>query len=153
MVLDTSGSALAAALEEGVYLVKPNLRELAELSGQALHSEDDWAAAAGNLVRSGKAQAVALTLGEHGALLVSHGMGLRANAIPVRIASTVGAGDSFLAAMVWRLAAGDSLVNAFRFGVAGGTAALLSPGTGLAQRDDTERLVGQVRLSAVSGVA
>jgi 6-phosphofructokinase 2 len=41
-VLDTSGSPLAAALQEGVYLVKPNLRELAALDGQVLDGEAAW---------------------------------------------------------------------------------------------------------------
>jgi 6-phosphofructokinase 2 len=66
MVLDASGRALAAALEEGVYLVKPNLRELRELTGQALEAEDEWSSAASPLVTSGKAQVVALSLGHRG---------------------------------------------------------------------------------------
>ena len=146
MVLDASGPALAAALQEGVYLVKPNLRELRELTGQALEREEEWAAAAGDLVKGGKAQVVALSLGHRGALLAAGDTLLRAPAIAVKIASTVGAGDSFLAAMVWRLASGANLQEAFRYGVAGGTAALLAPGTSLAHRQDTERLASKVEL-------
>lgn len=149
MVLDASGPALAAALEEGVYLVKPNLRELRELTGQALEHEDDWRSAADDLVSSGKAQAVALSLGHRGALLAAREARLRAGAIAVQIASTVGAGDSFLAAMLWRLADGAALEEAFRYGIAGGTAALLAPGTSLAHKEDTERLARQVELRAL----
>jgi 6-phosphofructokinase 2 len=144
VVLDASGPALAAALDEGVHLVKPNLRELRELTGQALEREDQWAGAASALVSAGKAEIVALSLGHLGALLVAGDLRLRAAALQVRIASTVGAGDSFVAAMLWRLAAGASLEDAFRHGVAGGTAALLAPGTSLAHRDDTEALAGKV---------
>jgi 6-phosphofructokinase 2 len=146
MVLDASGQALAAALEEGVYLVKPNLRELRELTGQPLEAEEEWADAAAGLAVSGKAQVVALSLGHRGALLAAQNVRLRAPAIPVKIASTVGAGDSFLAAMVWRLASGRSLEDAFRYGIAGGTAALLAPGTSLAHREDIERLAIKVEL-------
>lgn len=149
MVLDASGQALAAALTEGVYLVKPNLRELRELTGKSLEEEHAWDSAARELVRSGKAQVVALSLGHRGALLAAQGVRLRAPAIPVMIASTVGAGDSFLAAMVWRLASGNSLEEAFRYGIAGGTAALLAPGTSLAHKDDIERLAGSVALQAI----
>jgi len=148
MALDASGEALAAALEEGVYLVKPNLRELRELTGQPLQTEQAWASAAGDVVARGNAQVVALSLGHRGALLAANGVRLRAPALPVKIASTVGAGDSFLAAMVWRLASGASLEDAFRHGVAGGTAALLAPGTSLAHKDDVERLAGRVELQA-----
>jgi len=145
LVLDASGPELATALEEGVYLFKPNLRELRELTGKALHDESAWHRAAAELVNSGNAEVVALSLGHRGALLAAQGLRLRAAAIPVRIASTVGAGDSFLAAMVWRLAAGAALAEAFRYAVAGGTAALLAPGTSLAHKDDTERLVSKVK--------
>jgi 6-phosphofructokinase 2 len=146
MVLDASGPALAAALEEGVFLVKPNLRELRELTGQALEDEPSWERAAVALVKAEKAQVVAVSLGHRGAMLASSGMQLRAPAIPVKIASTVGAGDSFVAAMVWRLASGAGLEEAFRYAVAGGTAALLAPGTSLARRDDTERLAREVQI-------
>ena len=146
MVVDTSGTALAAALEEGVYLAKPNLRELRELTGAALEAEEEWRQAADELVKGGKAQVVALSLGQRGALLAAQGICLRAPALKVKIASTVGAGDSFLAATVWRLAAGGSLAEAFRYGIAGGTAALLAPGTSLASREDIERLAELVEV-------
>lgn len=144
MVLDASGGALRAALEAGVYLIKPNLRELRELTGKPLRDEAEWAAAACELVGTGKAHVVALSLGHRGALLAAENLLLTAPAIPVKIASTVGAGDSFVAAMTWRLAAGAALEEAFRYGVAGGTAALLAPGTSLAHKDDTERLAREV---------
>lgn len=146
MVLDTSGAPLAAALEEGVYLAKPNLRELRELTGRALETGDEQARAAQQLITAGKAEIVALTLGQHGALLAAPGTVLRAPALQVQIASTVGAGDSFVAAMLWRLSSGGSLEEALAYGVAGGTAALLAPGTRLAFEDDTRRLARQVKV-------
>ena len=148
MVLDTSGAPLAAALEQGVYLVKPNLRELRELTGEALEAEADWVRAARGLVLAGKAEVVALSLGHRGALLATRDVALRAPALQVEIASTVGAGDSFVAAMLWRLASGAPLEDAFRHGIAGGTAALLAPGTQLAS-EDTTRLARQVDVRAL----
>lgn len=149
MVLDTSGPPLAAALDEGVYLVKPNLRELRELTGAALDVEHEWARAAQDLVQAGKAEVVALSLGHRGALLATRDATLRAPALQVPIASTVGAGDSFVASMLWRLSSGASLDDAFRHGVAGGTAALLAPGTRLAFPEDAERLARQVQIVKV----
>lgn len=148
IVLDTSGPALAAALEVGVYLVKPNLRELRDLTGLRLDREAEWAQAAAELVRTGKADIVALTLGDQGALLVNLDTRLRAPAVPVAISSAVGAGDSFLAGLMWRLSAGAGLEEAFRYAVATGTAALLTPGTELARKDDTDRLYHKVTLDA-----
>ncbi|MDO8876033.1 MAG: 1-phosphofructokinase family hexose kinase [Pseudolabrys sp.] len=149
VVLDTSGPALSAALQEGMYLIKPNLRELRELTGQALMDEKSWVEACRALVDTGQAEVVALTLGDQGALLVSRDAAVRARALPIEPVSTVGAGDSFLGAMVWALAAGQELADAFRYGVAAGSAALITPGTELCHLDDVERLYGQVIVQSI----
>ncbi|SDI34942.1 1-phosphofructokinase family hexose kinase [Paraburkholderia phenazinium] len=144
VVLDTSGPALTAALEAGVWLVKPSLNELRGLTGQPLVSEPEWIAAAEELIRDGRAQIVVLTLGELGALLMTADQILRAPGLRVRVSSSIGAGDSFLAAMVWALARDASLDEAFHYGMAAASATLLSPGTGLCQRTDVERFYREV---------
>jgi 6-phosphofructokinase 2 len=148
-VLDTSGPPLAAALEAGVHLVKPNLRELRELTGENLKSEATWRAAAQRLVDQGKADAVALSLGHHGALLATGSGAWRAPVLPVKVASAVGAGDSFLGGMVQALAGGSEMGEAFCHGVAAGSAALLTPGTALCAADDVRRLLDDVRLDTL----
>ena len=149
IVLDSSGAALAKALAEGVMLIKPSLRELSELSGRRLDTQEQQCAAARQLVDSGRAQLVALSMGEQGALLVSADGAWRAEALQVAIKSTTGAGDSFLAAMVWGLTRGMAPVDAFRYGVAAGSAALLHSGTLLCLAADVMRLAPQVRLRPI----
>lgn len=148
-VLDTSGAALAAALEQGVHIVKPNLRELSGLVGRPLDSPGQWEAAAAALVAEGKADIVALSLGAGGAFVVSRGQQLRAQALDVPLKTAVGAGDSFLAAFVHRLAQGGGLDDALRHGVAAGAAALMTEGTSLAQPADIARLAPQVVIDAL----
>jgi 6-phosphofructokinase 2 len=87
---------------------------------------------------------VALTLGHRGALLVARDLVLRAEPPPIAPLSSVGAGDSFLGAMVWGLAAGYDLAGTLRLAVAAGSSAVLNPGTELAHADDTRRLVEAV---------
>jgi 6-phosphofructokinase 2 len=65
------------------------------------------------------------------------------------VLSAVGAGDSFLGAMVSRLATGHPLEDAFRYAVAAGAAAVLTPGTALCDRADVERLLPQVRIRSL----
>ncbi len=89
---------------------------------------------------------VALTLGEEGALLVAADRAWRADALPIRPVSSVGAGDSFLGGMVRALAEGRSLEDAFRLAMAAGAAALLSPGTGLCDAAQVERLLPTVEI-------
>jgi 6-phosphofructokinase 2 len=145
-VVDASGPAFKAALDEGVFLTKPNLRELQEYLGEPLEDRQDWIDACRRLVLMRRAEVVALTLGHRGALLVTQDRAWFAEPLPVNPQSTVGAGDSFLGAMIWALAAGRDLQDAFRHGVAGGSAALMRPGTDLCRVQDVERLLPQVRL-------
>lgn len=146
IVLDTSGPALAAAMAEGVDLVKPNLREMRELTGSEPSDAYEWEVAARELVEKGRVNVVALTMAHLGAALVTREGVLRAPPIPITPRSAVGAGDSFLAALVWRLACGASHADAFRLAVAAGAAALLHPGTALCRPDDVTRLAGQVTI-------
>jgi 6-phosphofructokinase 2 len=149
MVLDTSGPALAAALEQGVFLIKPSLRELRELTGQALDTEDEQREAARQLIKTGQTQIVALSLGAEGALLVTAAQALRARSLPVQVVSSIGAGDSFVAGLLWALNRHADLEQAFRYGIAAGAAALLSPGTALCQAADVERLRSDVIVTTV----
>lgn len=146
LVVDTSGPALARSVEEHVYLIKPNLRELKELVHADLESPDAWIEAARSLVKERAIEVVALTLGHRGALLVTRDHVVRAHPAEIKVVSGIGAGDSFLGAMIWRLASCDDLVDAFRYGVAAGSAALLTPGTRLCQRADVESLYPDVKL-------
>jgi len=146
VVLDTSGPALQPALDAGLFLIKPNLRELRELTGAPLDNEDAWVSACRDLVARGCTEAVALTLGDKGAMLITRDIAIRAPALPIQPVSTVGAGDSFVGAMVWALAGDKDMKEAFRYGVAAGSAALLTPGTGLCTREDVERLYSDVQL-------
>lgn len=146
VILDTSGHALRVTLEAGgVFLVKPSRGELEQFAGHPLADDDALAAAAMQIVRSGFARHVAISLGHLGALLVSEGAQLRLPAIEVEVRSAVGAGDSFVGALSCALAAGRSVEDAFRLGLAAGTAAVMSPGTGLCQRQDVESLFARIR--------
>jgi 6-phosphofructokinase 2 len=138
---------LRAALQAGVYLAKPNLRELRELTSAPLPDLEAQISACRELIENGQAEIVTLTLGDQGALLAMCGRTLRARPIPIQPVSSVGAGDSFVGAMVWALANELSLEDAFRYAMAAGSAALLTPGTELCKKEDIERLYREVHLS------
>ena len=146
LVVDSSGPALAQALEAGVYLAKPSLRELSELVDAPLDTRAQQLAACRTLVDSGQAQVVALSLGSEGALLVSAAGAWRADALQVPVASTIGAGDSFLAGLVLALSRHAPPEEALAQGIAASAAALLTSGTALCQADDVRRLLPQVRV-------
>ena len=154
VVLDASGPALRAALQQGVQLVKPSLRELAELCGRELRTPDEQLSAAKALVRSGQAQVVALSLGESGALVVTESHQWRAPALPVEVKSTIGAGDSFLGGWLhgWQqmpdldLFHPDRMEQAMRWGMATAASSVSSLGTALCDPEQVRHWLPQVEI-------
>lgn len=138
LVIDTSGPALAACEGAHAWLLKPSERELEELAGRAI-PEAEEAGACQDLVARGFAETIVLSLGERGALLVADGVERRFPAIPVEPLSTVGAGDTMVAALVVALADGKPIEDAVRYGMAAAAATLTTPASELARREDVER--------------
>ena len=124
LVVDSSGVPLKLALEAGVHLVKPSLRELEELTGKSLEDETQWRAAAIGLVETGKAQIVALSLGDAGAFVATASQTFRAQAIPIEIVTTVGAGDNFVGGFVWAMDRGETIDRCLAYGLACAASAL-----------------------------
>ena len=149
-VVDTSGPALAAALAEGVTIIKPNLVELTQYVTGPLERDHDRIAACRRLAADGRAEIVALTLGDQGSLLVTAERAWRALPLKIEAVSTVGAGDSFLGGLVAVLAAGKPLEDAFRVAVAAASAAVRMPGTGLCQPEDVNRLLPDVQIKEIA---
>jgi 6-phosphofructokinase 2 len=144
LIVDTSGPALKAALDEGVFMCKPSVGELRGLTGQALATLDEVHEAGAAWIAQGRAEMVAVSLGERGALLITTDTALYAPAIDVPVASAVGAGDSFVAGMVYGLLQSDDVPQAFRWAVATATAALAHVGTGLSTPTDVKALLARV---------
>ncbi len=149
-VVDTSGPALQAALDAGLHLIKPNLREFQQLVGLTTASEPALVTAGRELIASGRVEIIALSLGPDGALLMTRDEVLRAQGLPITPQSVVGAGDSFAAALIWSLAKKDPLETALRLAVAAGSAALLRPGTELCHPDEVFRLAAEISIARVA---
>jgi 6-phosphofructokinase 2 len=145
MVLDTSGDALAQALNTGVYLVKPSQDELEALLGRKAFTEEQQESLARQIIDEGKAEIVALTLGEDGALLVWKDGSMRLASPKVDVKSAVGAGDTFVGAITLGLSQGRTPQDAFTLAVAAGAASVMSPGTELCHKEDVDRLYAEIR--------
>ena len=148
--LDASGEGLRLALEAGVGVVKMNRRELEDLVGKKGLNEAGLKAAAEQLRDRGAAREILLTLAEEGARLLSPEGALRCPGIGLKVVSAVGAGDSFLAAYLLSRHRGETAGEALRWGVAAGSAALLTPGTQLCERKEVERLFQSLPGEAVA---
>ncbi|HET9430852.1 MAG TPA: 1-phosphofructokinase family hexose kinase, partial [Chitinophagaceae bacterium] len=138
-IVDTSGEPLKQALSKGVYLLKPNLGELASLSGRDHINENEAAELAKEIINKGQCEIIVVSMGPSGALLVTPDTVEKVRSPPVEKKSTVGAGDSMVAGIVWSLAKKKSLLESVQYGVASGTAATLNPGSELCRLEDVEK--------------
>ncbi|MGE0310966.1 MAG: 1-phosphofructokinase family hexose kinase [Lautropia sp.] len=143
LIVDTSGPALAACFAGRPWLVKPDSAEWRELVGAhgpaALpdgagmpEAIADW------LLGDGLVDVVILTLGADGALLAHDGHRLRIRPPEVVVRSAVGAGDSFIGALVLGLARGWPLDEATRFGVVAAASAVTTEASELCRREQVE---------------
>ncbi|ARF53352.1 1-phosphofructokinase family hexose kinase [Streptomyces gilvosporeus] len=153
LVLDTSGPALRQALSEGVFLLRCNRTEAADLLGRTVRSFDDALAVNEQLLTTGAAEIAVTTIGGLGALCSTrHGhTELRAPPLPGELLSDAGAGDSMVAALTVRLAAGDDPVSACALGVAVAAASVLTPGTEPFDRGVAESLCSDVGITFRTG--
>ncbi len=145
IVLDTSGESLQYALDAQVYLIKPNRRELEYICQCSLSENKDQEKKCREIVEQGGCEVLVLTLGKDGALLITKNEQFRVPGIEAEVVSAVGAGDSFLGAMIFALQQEEKLQDAFLYGIAAGTAALATEATILCHKDDTEDFYQQLQ--------
>jgi len=148
VIVDTSGAALKAMAGAGVYMLKPNLHELELLSGETFEGEDQMIRVARQLIARHMAEVLVISLGAQGAALVTADDFVQMQPPVVPIRSKVGAGDSMVGGMTLSLARGWSLRDAVRYGIAAGTAAVMSSGTQLCRLEDVEMIFPRVKVLA-----
>jgi 6-phosphofructokinase 2 len=144
-IVDTSGEALREALEEGVYLLKPNIGELSTLAGRKKISKEEASTIAREIIVKGKCEVMVISMGAEGAMLVTRNITEIIKPPNVIRKSTVGAGDSMVAGIVYYLSMEKNIVDAVKFGVACGTAATMNNGTELCRKCDADKLYNIIK--------
>jgi 6-phosphofructokinase 2 len=145
IIVDTSGESLKAAVEEGVFFLKPNVGELASLAGKNVLEDADIDAEAKAIIAKEKATLVVVSLGARGAILYSQNEKIQMTPPVVKVKSTVGAGDSMVAGIVSVLATKGPVSEILRMGIACGSATTMIEGTALFVKKDVDRLVKKIR--------
>jgi 6-phosphofructokinase 2 len=133
-IIDAEGENLLRGLENGAVLIKPNKSELEGIVKKELTNQKDILKASYSLLDKG-AENVLVSLGREGAIITNGVKNYFCKSIQVAVNSTVGAGDSMLAAAVLRMEQGAGLSDILRSGVAAGTAAITKSGTLLCTRE------------------
>lgn len=133
IAVDTSGPALHAVVADGIPdFIKPNDEELAELAGIDLDPSAELADAVLSVARTlvpERSRAALVTLGAHGAVLVTADGALVGTPPRIQVRSTVGAGDSSLAGFLLADTAGSAADESLRHSIRYGAAAASLPGT------------------------
>jgi 1-phosphofructokinase len=143
VIVDTEGEKLLSAIESGVYLVKPNLVELENTVGKKLNNVKEYLEGCNYLIDKG-AKNVLLSLGREGAILTNKKESYFCKSASVAVNSTVGAGDSMVAAVSVMTERGADYQEILRSAVAAGTASITTPGTNLFYRDKYEEIYSKI---------
>jgi 6-phosphofructokinase 2 len=145
-IVDTSGQALKEAVDEGVFLLKPNLEELGYLLGIENLEIANVEKAAKDLIQKNNCEIIVISFGKEGAMLVTKDETHRITPPNVEVKSTVGAGDSMVAGLVYNLSKNNDLKESLLFGVACGTAATMNKGTELCKIKDIEKIFSALKI-------
>lgn len=145
IIIDTEGQKLLSAIKHGVYMVKPNLTELENIVGKRLNGVADYLEGCNYLIDKG-AENVLLSLGGKGAILTNKKESYFCKSASVAVNSTVGAGDSMIAAVSVMTERGENFEQILHSAVAAGTASITTPGTNLFYRDKYEEIYNKINV-------
>lgn len=148
-VVDSEGERLLSSLRVGVDLAKPNLEELERSLQRSIKSKSDMLSACNELIGLG-AKIVLLSLGKAGAVITDGKQNYYSKSVNVAMNSTLGAGDSMVAAATNALITGAPLHEILRQGVAAGTAAVTSPDSISFNKDKYEEILSTLRVTEIT---
>ncbi|MGX7244664.1 1-phosphofructokinase [Enterococcus quebecensis] len=146
-VIDTTGKDLLNALPQKPLLIKPNNHELAELFDVTFNSAEDIFPYGERLLENG-AQHVIISMAGDGALLFTKDGTYRSNVLKRPLKNSVGAGDSMIAGFVGTFAKNNDPVEAFKWGIACGSATAFSDD--LASVDLIHELISEVEVEKIN---
>lgn len=141
--LDADGDKLVRGIEAKPDLIKPNEIELGAMMGCTLDADEKIVEAARELIDGGLDR-VMVSMGGAGALYVARDVTIKANPVKVPVGSTVGAGDSVVAALAYAQDKGLGLEDTMRLAMATGAANVMQSGTQAAPRELVDSLIDKV---------
>ncbi len=148
VVLDADRELLKEGLEAGPYLIKPNIHELEELCGQKIDSPEMAVKLARDLMKD-NIEVIVISRGDKGCIVVKKDEALLIEGLKVSVKSTVGAGDSMVAALTYALHQKDSLKEAITLGVAASAATVMQEGTIMGEWETIKELKQKINIMVI----
>ncbi len=149
-LLDTSGDALRAGIQVNPTIIKPNLEELRQLTGQALEGEDEILRAARQLLNE-DLRLIVVSMGKEGALFVEQASALLATPPAISVKKTFGAGDAMVAGIIAAQLQNLNLADTARLSTAFSLAAITRLDYHLPDRATLQTYFPQVSIKTLSG--
>ena len=148
-VLDADGELLVEGIKASPYMIKPNLHELETAFGVVLESDDSIIQFCKELIKTYQIRLILVSMGENGALLITEDECYYASPLKIVVKSTVGAGDSMIAGMLFGIEQGKPIEEAFRYAVACGTLAVTKEGTQSFSLEEVNQMYEKVVVTKV----
>ena len=136
VILDADEEVLAKGVDAGPFLIKPNIHEFGRLIGKNITDIDEIFDEAKPYL--GVVDYIVVSAGARGVAGVSREGNYRVMPPKVKVRSSIGAGDSLVAGIVFVLSKGGSFEEALTLGVACGTASTLNPDNKLCTKEDID---------------
>jgi 1-phosphofructokinase len=143
-ILDADGKALEEGIKAVPFAIKPNIYELEKLVGMKLLTEKEILSAGRNLIEQGVSM-VLISMGKEGAVILNNKEAYRVNSFSIIPKSTVGAGDSMVAALAYTLLENKTLEEIALWTTAAGTITASKPGTQVCTLSEVQQSLHQVR--------
>lgn len=148
-ILDASGSSFEKGLEAGPSLIKPNVEELEMLLDIKINTKEEVAIAARKLIEEYDIEYIVVSDGGNGSYFITKSESVWAKGIKVDVKSTVGAGDSMVAALALSLERRDNLENMAKWAAATSTANVMTEGTQTGDLHTIEKLYSQIEIELI----
>ena len=147
VILDTDEEALKRGADAGPYLIKPNIHEFGRLVEANVSEMEDIIKYARPY--EDKTKYIVVSMGAKGVLGISKESNYRVVPPKINVRSSVGAGDSLVAGIIFALSENISFEDALALGVACGTASALNPCSDLCKKNDIDTIKKDVLIEKI----
>jgi len=147
VILDADGEAMKRGAGAGPYLIKPNIHEFGRLVEKNVSEVDEIVEYAKPLEE--KIECIVVSMGARGVVGIARGVHCHVTPPKVNVRSSIGAGDSLVAGIVFALSQGSTFEDSLVLGVACGTASTLNPASGHCTKEDLESIKKDVHFEKI----
>ncbi|MNJ57490.1 6-phosphofructokinase isozyme 2 [compost metagenome] len=149
-ILDAEGEAFTHGLKAKPTVIKPNIHELEGFLERTLHTDVEIIEACTEIIATYGVKSVVVSMGKSGSIFVNNNERLRITPFPIEPKSTVGAGDSMVAAIASSLLHERSFEDMARYACAAGTITASKSGTDVATLEEVQDKLHEVKVERLA---